>query len=212
MPSSGNLDPQTSGAIAALLLRGEKIAAIKACREATGLGLAEAKEAVEALERGLGGAKPPAAPDGTLTPQVRAEIEAQLRQGNKITAIKIHRDATGYGLADAKRAVEDVERGLGAAPPDSAPASAASLTPQTIQEIETLLFHGQKIAAIQVYREATRCGLAEAKAMVEDLERDLRARRPEKFRSGVNAAALAAAGALALILLAGIAALAVIRR
>ena len=40
-------------AVKALLFKGQKIPAIKKYREETGLGLKEAKEAVEAIERGL---------------------------------------------------------------------------------------------------------------------------------------------------------------
>ena len=40
------------------IFRGEKISAIKLYREATGLGLAEAKEAVERLEAGLRSSSP----------------------------------------------------------------------------------------------------------------------------------------------------------
>jgi len=38
-----------------------------------------------------------------------AEIRDELAQGNKINAIKLMRDATGLGLAEAKQAVESLE-------------------------------------------------------------------------------------------------------
>ncbi len=41
-----------------------------------------------------------------------AAVQDQLRSGRKIAAIKAYRDATGVGLADAKRAVERIEQGL----------------------------------------------------------------------------------------------------
>ena len=44
-----------------------------------------------------------------LSPQV---LEA-LRRGNKIEAIKIYRELTGVGLAEAKQAVEAIESRLG---------------------------------------------------------------------------------------------------
>lgn len=40
------------------------------------------------------------------------EVRDLLRQGNKIEAIKRYREQTGTGLAEAKRAVEDMERGM----------------------------------------------------------------------------------------------------
>lgn len=44
-----------------------------------------------------------------LNDQQRQEIEAELFARRKISAIKLYRDVTDAGLADAKRAVEDIE-------------------------------------------------------------------------------------------------------
>ncbi len=44
--------------------------------------------------------------DPALSPQIR---EA-LRRGNKIEAIKIYRELTGVGLAEAKQAIDRAER------------------------------------------------------------------------------------------------------
>ena len=86
-----------------LAARGEKIQAIKLLREATGWGLAEAKAAVDALEAGRAlpelptvVARPTAPSD--LPPDVRATAEG----GNRILAIKMLRERTGLGLAEAK--------------------------------------------------------------------------------------------------------------
>ncbi len=38
------------------------------------------------------------------------EVRSWLRQGKKIAAIKAYREATGVGLAEAKDAVESLER------------------------------------------------------------------------------------------------------
>jgi ribosomal protein L7/L12 len=87
--------------IRVLLGQGRKIEAIKVFREATGAGLAEAKEAVEALEKGqdpLSRVKPG---DG-----LESEVLALLEQGKKIEAIKVYRNRSGAGLKDAKDAVE----------------------------------------------------------------------------------------------------------
>ncbi len=50
--SSSPLDPDFEDELRSLLAAGQKIAAIKRYREQTGAGLADAKNAVEALERG----------------------------------------------------------------------------------------------------------------------------------------------------------------
>ena len=43
------------------------------------------------------------------------------------------------------------------------------------------IFGGRKIEAIKLYREATDTGLKEAKDAVEEIEKDLRQREPNKF-------------------------------
>jgi|WetSurMetagenome_2_1015567.scaffolds.fasta_scaffold158720_2 hypothetical protein len=47
-----------------------------------------------------------------LTDQQRKSIEAAIFAGNKIEAIKLYREATGIGLAEAKQAVETMEASL----------------------------------------------------------------------------------------------------
>ncbi|MCW1431523.1 ribosomal protein L7/L12 [Novosphingobium sp. JCM 18896] len=44
-----------------------------------------------------------------LAPDKLAEIRGELARGNKINAIKLMREATGLGLAEAKQAVESLE-------------------------------------------------------------------------------------------------------
>ncbi len=44
-----------------------------------------------------------------LSDQDRQAIENAIFAGRKIEALKLHREATGSGLADAKQAVEDLE-------------------------------------------------------------------------------------------------------
>lgn len=110
--------------VADLIAAGRKIEAIKLLREHTGIGLAEAKAAVERLEAGLpppapaapaaGGA--PAGGDTTLP----ADVQALVDQGKLLDAIKRLRQHTGMGLKEAKdhidRATGKVHRvGCGAA-------------------------------------------------------------------------------------------------
>ncbi len=102
-----------AAAIAALG-RGDPIAAVKLVREATGLGLKDAKDALEAWQRA---GTPPAAGAMTGGPAARtalaalpAEAVAALRAGRKLEAIRIVRAAAGIGLKEAREAVDDFER------------------------------------------------------------------------------------------------------
>ena len=42
-----------------------------------------------------------------------ADVVGEIRAGNKLIAIKLYREHTGVGLAEAKNAVEDIARTLG---------------------------------------------------------------------------------------------------
>ena len=87
-----------------LLRAGRKIEAIKRYRELTGVGLKEAKDAVDAMQSGRSASLPP---KSSLLRQVNdSEIEAQIRSGHLIDAIKLYREKTGVGLKEAKDAVE----------------------------------------------------------------------------------------------------------
>ncbi|NJN40189.1 MAG: hypothetical protein HC807_04105 [Gammaproteobacteria bacterium] len=89
----------------AALGAGNKIDAIKLVREATGLGLKEAKEAVE---RYVPGDRPYRAPDrgGMGREAFPLAAVAALQNGKFIDAVKIVRQAQGGGLKDAKDAVD----------------------------------------------------------------------------------------------------------
>lgn len=98
-----------------LVVGGEKIAAIKLLREATGMGLAEAKAVIDAVERGE--RLPPLAeqqvqqqvsqqntsraadPGGDALP---TEVRRLAEGGNRIHAIKMLRERNGLGLKEAK--------------------------------------------------------------------------------------------------------------
>ena len=84
-----------------LVRRGRKIEAVKLVRENTGLGLAEALRAVEAVE--AGGRLPQVKrPQPVMLGDVRGQIMALKDRGKAIEAIKLIRQATGLGLKDAK--------------------------------------------------------------------------------------------------------------
>lgn len=117
MRSSVNAD-ELKAKVIRLCRDGRKIEAIKLWREATGKGLAEAKNAVEALERGEHVAGPvitsgvEAFAPGARSHVPMAEIEELIRAERKIEAIKRYREATGLGLAEAKDAVDAIERAM----------------------------------------------------------------------------------------------------
>ena len=87
-----------------LLASGNKIAAIKRYREETGVGLAEAKAAVESLEAGGSFTERVQPEDSDLTQQ----IVTLLGKGEKIEAVKMYRDRIRVGLKEAKEAVERI--------------------------------------------------------------------------------------------------------
>ncbi len=51
--------------------------------------------------------------DPNVDPLYSLEIQEALRRGNKIEAIKIYRYLTNAGLAEAKRAIDDLATRLG---------------------------------------------------------------------------------------------------
>jgi ribosomal protein L7/L12 len=86
------------------LAAGNKIEAIKHYREATGTGLAEAKDAVERLEAG----QPPRVPSASTVLPAAAEsrIKAMVARGEMIAAIRLYRETAGVDLKAAKEAVD----------------------------------------------------------------------------------------------------------
>ena len=98
-----------------LITNGRKIEAIKFYREQTGLGLKEAKDAVEAMEEAMrSGAPLPVQQDQEATHRLLLDIKSDLLHelifaGQKIRAIKFYREEYGVGLKEAKEAVEAIE-------------------------------------------------------------------------------------------------------
>ncbi len=84
-----------------LLSKGDRIGAIRLLREQRGLGLAEAKAAVEAFESM--GHLPPERP---APPALPDDVRELVAQGKVIEAIKLLRVKTGLGLAEAKALVD----------------------------------------------------------------------------------------------------------
>jgi large subunit ribosomal protein L7/L12 len=92
---------------------GDKIEAIRRYREAYGVGLKEAKQAVEALQAGrlAERAEDPSALESADLDKVLSEIRTLLESGNKIEAIRKYREAYDVSLTRAKYAVEQIEAG-----------------------------------------------------------------------------------------------------
>jgi len=130
-----------------------------------------------------------------MTPAQREAILAEVRGGNKVAAIKLCREASGMGLAEAKDWVEKLETSPGALLP-SAGELAGTLAP-----VAELLFKGEKIAAIKLYREQVKpgAGLKESKEAVEQLEAGLRAQHPEKFTAKAKSGCAAVLAVLAVL-------------
>lgn len=102
---TAGVDAADQGAVEQEVLRliraGNKIGAIKLYREKTGVGLKEAKDAVE--QGDFSGLHPiHVQPSGAPEEQALT----LLRAGKKIEAIKLWRERTGKGLKDSKDAVE----------------------------------------------------------------------------------------------------------
>lgn len=97
--------------ISDLVTRDRRVQAIKVLREATGLGLRESKEWVDAWQPG-GSSSPPTSAPSAQGPdrEALATLDADARQARQqsgaIAAIKLVRTRTGWGLAEAKAHVD----------------------------------------------------------------------------------------------------------
>jgi ribosomal protein L7/L12 len=156
--------------IRALLVQGNKIQAIKQLRELTGLGLKEAKDAVEGMDAGSYETTPASSQPSSsqFSGQALEEIRSLVEHGNKIGAIKRVRELTGLGLKEAKDYVDSIPRH--GSPPSLPSASVNQPTSQaSLAEVHALAMQGQKIQAIKLYRELTGLGLKEAKDYIDSL-------------------------------------------
>ena len=98
-----------------------------------------------------------------------AQVGALMAQGEKIEAIKVLREATGMGLAEAKAAVEKLETGDGS-PDRRSPTAPAQLPTELAATVRGLLQRGDKIAAIKLVRERMKLDLKDAKELVDKFE------------------------------------------
>ena len=111
-----DLQPHQVKQIHQMLHAGQKIQAIQVYREATGVSLAEAKQAVEEMAL-IEVSKPPSGVRSYDDPVMESKIRSLLAKGKKIDAVKIYREEYGIGLKEAKDAVDRIEASM---PRDSA--------------------------------------------------------------------------------------------
>lgn len=90
--------------LAQLISNGEKIAAIKLLREHTGMGLAEAKAAVEHAT--AGGRAPVATAVAAGDDGIPDEVRALVERGERIAAIRLLRERQGIDLMDSKQRID----------------------------------------------------------------------------------------------------------
>jgi ribosomal protein L7/L12 len=105
---SGTPTDSLTEAVQAQLAAGKTIDAIKTYREATGVGLKEAKDAVDSLAAG----SPLTVPEAVLAPAPPpgdAQVETLVAQDRLIDAIKVYRAIHGVGLKEAKDAVDAIK-------------------------------------------------------------------------------------------------------
>jgi len=105
------LNPDQVQQIHELIHAKQLIHAIKLYREATGVSLAEAKEAIEAMASDES-VKPPDGVRDYDNPILNARIRSLLAKRQKIEAVKIYREEYGISLKDAKDAVDRIEASM----------------------------------------------------------------------------------------------------
>lgn len=106
-----------------------------------------------------------------LTPDQIQQIHEFIHNQQLIYAIKLYREATGVGLAEAKDAVEAMARGEAIKPPSGTRDFDNSVLETRIQ---SLLAKRQKVEAVKIYREEYGIGLKEAKDAVDRIELDMK--------------------------------------
>jgi ribosomal protein L7/L12/sugar lactone lactonase YvrE len=104
-----------------MALAGNKMVAVKAIRETFNIGLKQAVELVEAMQRGeqvdlhlLQVLTPASGHSTSLDPAIMQQIVDLIKSGDKIGAIKLFRQATGVGLKDAKDTIDAMEVAISA--------------------------------------------------------------------------------------------------
>jgi len=106
-----------------------------------------------------------------FSPDQERQIREYIQADQLIRAIKLYREITSVGLAEAKSAVEAMGRGENV----SIPAPQTRLDDPLLEtKIKEMLAKRKKIDAIKIYREAHRVGLKEAKDVIDQMEAAMR--------------------------------------
>lgn len=111
-----------------------------------------------------------------LSPEELARIRALLEGGQAIEAIKYFREVAGGSLAEAKAAIEQLGGALKAQPLQRAGRNA-----EKVAQIGALVAAGNKIEAIKLYRQLTRCDLAAAKQAIDQMAEERAGVSPASF-------------------------------
>jgi ribosomal protein L7/L12 len=129
---------------------------------------------------GDGATARPSPPDVTanVDDAFRARVVDEIESGHRIEAIKLVRERTRLGLADAKALVEALASGADGVDLSPVRTSAADDVAQATVDDPDLaaqlvleLAAGRKLEAIKLYRERTGVGLKQARDAVDALER-----------------------------------------
>lgn len=103
----------------------------------------------------------------SLRPDQVQNIHKLLHEKRLIDAIKLYREITGVGLAEAKEAVEEMAVDESIKPPDD---ERDYDNPILISRIKSLLSRNRKVDAVKIYREEYGVGLKEAKMAVDRIQ------------------------------------------
>jgi ribosomal protein L7/L12 len=127
-----------------------------------------------------------------LPEPLASQIRAALSSGNAIEAIKLYRDFSHVGLAEAKAfidrmAADPTMNPRAVAPGTAHPGVASALPEETARRVKAALDAGNKIEAIRIYRELSKTGLKEAHDFIEQLNATLRSGAPPVVKSGCGA-------------------------
>ncbi|MGQ7855050.1 ribosomal protein L7/L12 [Pedobacter sp. WC2501] len=95
-----------------------------------------------------------------VSPEVKQQALLFLSRNQKIAAVKVVKDHSGFGLKEAKDYVDALEEGV--QQPINNPANLDA-------ELLVILRQGNKLNAIKHYKDATGAGLTESKDYVEKL-------------------------------------------
>jgi len=96
-------------AVLEALSKGNLMEAIKLLRN-SGMGLKEAKDALEAQARGKPAPHAPTFSSASMGQSLPPDVVDALQKGQKIEAIRLMREQTGLGLKEAKEAVDGYQQ------------------------------------------------------------------------------------------------------